>query len=276
MRDDMDRVVIERPRRWDYNKPADRETIRRNQRDPESAPLREPINVKRQKTPDDLLGPLKKFLTRQVGRPWTSVHSELSRVLPRNSRMNLHVWQHIEAYVQKSSTAYEAPYYVDTSGIFRKAKTSPRKRFKWNGEATPGAKLQRYLPAPVRPKGRQQWRYVAPLWDEILVYKISEHVQCWRIHNVWYRLEFGHVPTEHMTDGLLSASVFQTYRKLWGSLWDPAMRPPESPRKSLYGHDARGVLSVSPLCKRERITLLRGKLTKLSLPRAALHPHFFK
>lgn len=118
MRDDMDRVVIERPRRWDYAKPADRGTIRQNRRDPESAPTREPINVKRQKTPDDLLGPLKKFLTSQVGRPWTAVHSELSRVLPRNSRMNLHVWQHIEAYVQKSSACAIAESSMATSWWF--------------------------------------------------------------------------------------------------------------------------------------------------------------
>lgn len=103
MRNDMAKVVTERPRRGHGN--ASRKTsgplIR--QFDPESeydAPTRLPVARGRQygykaKEFSDLVGPLKRFLRSCIGKPWVKVHSELSRKLDRRSVAGAHIWDHV-------------------------------------------------------------------------------------------------------------------------------------------------------------------------------------
>ena len=48
---------------------------------------------------DEYFAPLKRWLVKQVGRPWHKVEGELSRQVPRDSAVNVHVWQHLEHFV---------------------------------------------------------------------------------------------------------------------------------------------------------------------------------
>lgn len=43
----------------------------------------------------DLLGPLRKYLRKQVGRPWNTIYSELSATLDKRSLSGRHIWGHI-------------------------------------------------------------------------------------------------------------------------------------------------------------------------------------
>ena len=93
MRDDMAKVVTERPRRRHGN--ASRKTtgprIRRFDPDGDyDEPTRLPVARGRQygyeaKEFSDLINPLKRYLRSCIGRPWNKVHSELSRKLDRRS-----------------------------------------------------------------------------------------------------------------------------------------------------------------------------------------------
>src|SRR3989344_5997814 len=49
----------------------------------------------------DRLGPLKKFLRRQVGRHWDEVYGELSRNLDKRSLTGRHIWIHVWQHVEK-------------------------------------------------------------------------------------------------------------------------------------------------------------------------------
>ena len=97
MRDDMHKVLCEHPRGgW-------RVARRQRYRGPlEDAPRREPISRHRGGTKhlSENLGPLRRWLLAQAGRPWDAVHGELrARIHPGNA-VQLHIWQHAQHYVQ--------------------------------------------------------------------------------------------------------------------------------------------------------------------------------
>ena len=120
MRDDMSKVVTERPRRGHGN--ASRKTtgprIRRFDPDRDyDEPTLLPVARGRQygyeaKEFSDLINPLKRYLRSCIGRPWNKVHSELSRKLDRRSVTGSHIWHHImweietDCYIGDDRVAY--------------------------------------------------------------------------------------------------------------------------------------------------------------------------
>lgn len=108
MRDDMAKVVTERPRRGHGNK--SKKTTGRPLRayDPDGdydEPTRLPIARGRQygydsKDSTDLIGPLRRYLRSCLGKPWAKVHSELSRKLDRRSVAGAHIWHHIQGEIE--------------------------------------------------------------------------------------------------------------------------------------------------------------------------------
>jgi 2-polyprenyl-6-methoxyphenol hydroxylase-like FAD-dependent oxidoreductase len=104
MRDDMAKVVTERPRRG-HGLPSKKTTGPRIRRfDPDhdyDEPNRLPVARRRQygyaaKEFSDLINPLKRFLRSCIGRPWSKVHSELAQKLDRRSVTGAHIWTHVK------------------------------------------------------------------------------------------------------------------------------------------------------------------------------------
>jgi len=122
MRDDMAKVVTERPRRGHGN--ASKKTAGRRIRsyDPDheyDEPNRLPVARGRQygydsKEFSDLLNPLKRYLRSCIGQPWNKVHSELSRKLDRRSLNGSHIWDHVmweietDCYIGEDRLAYSS------------------------------------------------------------------------------------------------------------------------------------------------------------------------
>jgi hypothetical protein len=101
MRRDMDKVIVERPRRGRKDK-------RRPGRDrplesEDGAPLRArgPRRSKPLKTKslNENLSPLERYLARQVNRPWDKVWSEISANLKPTSTVQQHVRDHVPDFV---------------------------------------------------------------------------------------------------------------------------------------------------------------------------------
>ncbi|MCA9656082.1 MAG: hypothetical protein H6712_24110 [Myxococcales bacterium] len=149
MRRDMDKVLCERPR-WGM-----RTKRRRRYRGPlEDAPRFESSSRHRggTKALNEHLGPLRRWLRQQAGRPWDAVYGELrANISPRNA-VQMHIWQHAEHYVARhvmmidgkphhrpgAGWAYlraepvssrRCPVYVcPRTGILRRTPVTPRKR----------------------------------------------------------------------------------------------------------------------------------------------------
>ena len=155
MRDDMAKVVTERPRRGHSNK--SKKTTGRLIRpyDPEceyDEPTRLPVARGREygyeaKEFSDLINPLKRYLQSCVGKQWNKVHSELSRTLDRRSVSGSHIWDHVmreietDCYIGEDRLAYsndrtycfsEYPinglYVHPRTGLIREQRHPRRKR----------------------------------------------------------------------------------------------------------------------------------------------------
>jgi hypothetical protein len=108
MRDDMAKVVTERPRYGHRNPSKKTGGPRIRQADIEQdydEPTRLPTARGRQygykaKEFADLINPLRRFLRSCVGRPWNKVHSELSQKLDRRSLTGRHIWGHVMSEIE--------------------------------------------------------------------------------------------------------------------------------------------------------------------------------
>src|SRR5437879_1286370 len=99
MRSDMHKVVVERPR---WNPGPGKHGRRTNLPDEfllKFEGIRRP-HVNR-KGLTDLLGPLKRWLRSQVGRPWDDVYSEACAVIKPDSVVRAHIKTHLLEFVQR-------------------------------------------------------------------------------------------------------------------------------------------------------------------------------
>lgn len=108
MRSDMHKVIVERPRllraRWKNKKTALRLTNQQSAQamdaseDYDGGPRRA-SSRRHEKWLNENLAPLRRYLMRQVGRPWDKVYGEIRKTIDTRSAIGLHVLQHLEDYV---------------------------------------------------------------------------------------------------------------------------------------------------------------------------------
>jgi hypothetical protein len=122
MRDDMDEVIIERPRRGSRWMKHARRTHRidpkvMTARDPDTIPLQ--IGVGRWtklardwKTLNENLSPLRRYLEKQVDRPWDKVWSEISANLESGNTVQQHVRDHVEDFVAFRTFVKDGTIYL--------------------------------------------------------------------------------------------------------------------------------------------------------------------
>src|SRR6266851_5683610 len=106
MREDMAKVIVERPRHGsrDRNKEGKGYQGRLRRMPMEEWPRREGIKERScggSKWLNEHLGPLRRYLVSQVGRPWDMVFSEICAHINRNSAVQDHVRDHVDHYVER-------------------------------------------------------------------------------------------------------------------------------------------------------------------------------
>ncbi|MBM3822350.1 MAG: hypothetical protein FJ404_05580 [Verrucomicrobia bacterium] len=95
----MHKVVVERPRKdrhWAKSRPRPKPPF-------DDLPHHESIKARHihRKHFSDLLGPLKRWLRSQVGRPWNDIYSEACAVIKPDSIVRAHIKGHMLQYVQR-------------------------------------------------------------------------------------------------------------------------------------------------------------------------------
>jgi hypothetical protein len=99
----MAKVIVERPRIKSYASAKPKGYARRLRRyGPDGPPEREGIKAcwaNRTKSLNEHLGPLRRYLDAQVGRPWDKVFSEICAHIDRSSAVQDHVRDHVAQYV---------------------------------------------------------------------------------------------------------------------------------------------------------------------------------
>jgi hypothetical protein len=194
MRADMAKVIVERPRKkgWAWNKPKGyRRRLRRYGED--GPPAREGIKACWQshtKGLNEHLGPLRRYLDKQVGRPWDKVFSEICAHIDRSNAVQDHIRDHVEDYVTthvilidgvpcngKGGWGYGQPldqlryrpwYVCPRTGLLRRIKATSRKR-------------QR------RPKPQGPPKYIP----------VGETLQCRFLDGAWHLVTLKPLPTPY-------------------------------------------------------------------------------
>lgn len=128
----------------------------------------------------DLLGPLRGYLRKQVGRHWDDVYSELSQTLDKRSLTGIHIWDHVRTEVQQhcwmgvsgtiySDTKYGSTRYSPTcevSGLYVHPLT---RRLCWSDRRAP--------------------RYRPPVDRDVV--KLGPLADLRRVGGIWYECRYG-------------------------------------------------------------------------------------
>ena len=114
MRKDMAKVIVERPRRGSRLKGNQKG---RRVRDLDDLPSRQSMHRVRRKffmkELNENLSPLKRFLNKQVGRPWDKVYSEISQYLRPTSAVQQHVRDHVRDFVNIRAVWIDGRIYCE-------------------------------------------------------------------------------------------------------------------------------------------------------------------
>lgn len=163
MRADMAKVIVERPRLGARMRGAGKGYARSLQRIAlEDRPYREGIKAHSRggtKFLNEHLGPLRRYLDAQVGRPWNKVFAEICAHINRNSVVQDHVRDHVEDYVTTnvielngvlcfgqggylygcplSDVRWKSWYVCPRTGILRRVKARPKPTRPVNGKKYP-------------------------------------------------------------------------------------------------------------------------------------------
>lgn len=103
MRKDMSKVIVERPRlgrSYAASSPPGRsEPLVDDDDEPLRARKPKRTKVLRTKGLNENLAPLRRYLAKQVGRPWNKVYAEISENLRPSSTVQQHVRDHVQDFV---------------------------------------------------------------------------------------------------------------------------------------------------------------------------------
>jgi hypothetical protein len=209
VRADMAKVIVERPRKtgcaWNKPKGYGRRLCSYGDCGP---PRFEGMRTRwgnGRKYFNEHLGPLRRYLDDQVGRPWDDVFSEICTHINRNSAVQDHVRDHVERYVLRHVILVDG---VPCSG-------DPR----W-GHGRPLQEMRRWIPwyvcprtglllrTPVRPSGQ---RHGASRKQPRSI-RVNEELQCHFRNGFWHLVTLRPMPTDQRercqeVDALLGRTV---------------------------------------------------------------------
>jgi hypothetical protein len=122
MREDMSKVIVERPRPGSGRR--DLKHGRFKNLDFDDMPSHEGMRASRRRLDtrnfNENLSPLRRFLQSRVGRRWDDVYSEICQNLDRSSTVQDHVFTHIDDYVERHlDVDAEGRLFVHRAGSWR-------------------------------------------------------------------------------------------------------------------------------------------------------------
>ena len=217
MRPDMKKVVVERPR-WGSRQSNHKFSARLKYvpgHDYEEQPKKvygfESHAVDRgnkyfEKEFTDVLGPLKRFLRKNVGRPWDKVYSELCCGLDRRKATGLHIFQHVENFVETSCRLVEGkPLCYSDDCPVRWFYVHPRTGL--------------LCEAPDRSGARERKR-AAALAEEVILLRLNDETGYRKHQGIWYRVKLRHLLVRWFSeDTAYDIFLKETVRLRPGEYW---------------------------------------------------------
>jgi len=181
MRNEMAKVIVERPRVRPFKSRKGR------RRALEDMPTREGMRRAASLSGDrkqlnENLTPLRRYIERQVGRPWNKVYSEIAAHLRADRAIQQHVRDHLRDFVavkprringgwrHPGHSLWYQPLYVDpVTGLLRRTDQLPEEK-----------------------RRRRAARQLRPAPIERIT--LSDDRELRRLHGVWYEVQFAPLP----------------------------------------------------------------------------------
>jgi hypothetical protein len=241
MRDDMDKVIVERPRRGGGVQGDGRGF--RNSRERGSH-----LGMKRgyghPKGLNENLAPLKRWLHKQVHRPWDKVYAELCSGIDRRSTVQAHIFEHIDQFVERGAVMRDGQVWVN-SPRWRGGRRVPLCKAAHvelfvhpvTGIVLPNRRLRE-----ARQAQQEAYRVARAGWPtdkkrHTVFHVIDEFTQWHRIDGCWFEVTIAPLPELRRT--VLDVTYYDVLRRCpvsrRGGCEKPAFGSPD--HREMYGRD---------------------------------------
>lgn len=254
MREDMFKIIVERPRLINSNGYY---RDGRKFRNDEDAPAR--LGMKRgyqwTKWFNENLAPLKRYLEKQVNRPWDKIYSEIrTHIDPRNT-VKQHILQHIDDFVAIDTHWVETPeggkVVIRGAGWPSKDQSLEEARVELYVHPLTGILLRnrRYVSWNARQRKKQEEQRVRDLAE----YRdINEQEQLRCIDGIWYHVKLGVLPDAKVRNKHVDGKL--TKELVYDACWDVVRKEWVSRKRgnqAMYGHPYQYAVSKRQLNSHE-------------------------
>lgn len=180
MREDMSRVIVERPRLGGERGSKGR-AVALDDLPKQEGMRRRHVLSGDSKMLNENLSPLRRYLERQVGRPWNKVYAEVCRYLRSDNTVQQHVRDHISDFVAVRPRWWTTPRLGLYRLVFEPLYVDPKDGLLKRTDRLPEAKaLRRARKAPPAPSDRiiltpqRELRRIKGLWFEVTLAALPE------------------------------------------------------------------------------------------------------
>lgn len=241
MRDDMDKVIVERPRTgWRVQGDG---RIWRNSKEAGSH-LGMKRGYKHRKWLNENLAPLKRWLHKQVHRPWDKVYAELCSGIDRRSTVQAHIFEHIDQFVEREAVMRDGEVWVN-SRRWRQAHHVPLREAAHvelfvhpvTGIVLPNRRLREARQAQEEAYRVARASSRADKKSHTVFHVIDEFTQWHRINGCWFEVTIAPLPELRRT--MLDVTYYDVLRRCpvtrRGGCEKPAFGSPD--HREMYGRD---------------------------------------
>lgn len=197
MREDFDKVLVERPRMGHKNKYRHVRNKKINKRQLEV------ISHEGMRTPhvrnwggkrlNENLSPLKHYLYSKVGQRWDDVYSDIRKMMGKNpNAVKGHILQHIFQYVEKNTYEKEGKRYRNTGYSWR---SNPYELPNEDLYIDDDGYLRKYKRKVVKQLTRKQQQEVERMKTERLLH---DGTLARKINGIWFVIEFAPIESRHI------------------------------------------------------------------------------
>jgi hypothetical protein len=189
MRSDMHKVVVERPR---WNPGPGKQGRRANLSDEllsKCEGMRRSHVIRKGLT--DLLGPLRRWLHSQLGRPWNDVYSEACAVIKPDSIIRAHIKTHLLEFVERHTFMHDGKVCAIDPWRGGGIRTVGATRF---GRSRFYVHPESGLLCEIKPISRREWRKSHRPTEKKPLCWINDYVALKQMSGVWFACEFTIVP----------------------------------------------------------------------------------
>lgn len=260
MREDMFKVIVERPRCTHSNiYKGDGRKFRNSEDRPARIGMKDGYGHR--KYLNENLAPLKRFLEQQVNRPWDKVYSEIRAAIDARSTVKQHILQHLDNFVA-IETRWEGDRkeghvlvrYTSWSGRYVELAESLSAMYV---HPLTGILLHNRLRA--RFKAERNSKRSTSEKDKIRRI-ISDRVQLHLVNDVWYEVTLDTLPAarvvlQHVKGVIEKTRIcdkrWDAIRKAWVTLESKARVAPAGSNQDYYGCASLYALKKRQLSSRE-------------------------